>query len=286
MSAGSGVARAKSAETDEEARRFRLGLARAYGGAVIFALPVMMTMELWWLGFYMNRWRLLVYILAVVPLLVGLSRLSGIRETYRWRDDVIDALVAISVGATSSAAVLMLMSIIGSGMTTDEVVGKIALQSLPAAIGALVAQSEFGSQSEEEERRKQESGYAGELFLMLVGAIYLGLTVAPTEEMILIAYRMSDWHAIALLLASLLAMHAIVYAVEFRGQAAMPGDVSAFRVFLRFTVVGYAIVLLASLYMLWVFGRTDGVSPHEVLAAAVVLGLPGSLGAAAARLII
>jgi uncharacterized membrane protein len=28
------------------------GLARGLGGAILFALPLLMTMEMWWLGFY------------------------------------------------------------------------------------------------------------------------------------------------------------------------------------------------------------------------------------------
>jgi hypothetical protein len=32
-------------------------LARAAGGAILFSLPIMMTMEMWWLGMYMQSKR-------------------------------------------------------------------------------------------------------------------------------------------------------------------------------------------------------------------------------------
>jgi hypothetical protein len=32
-------------------RVFLVGLGRAFGGALIFSLPMLMTMEMWWLGF-------------------------------------------------------------------------------------------------------------------------------------------------------------------------------------------------------------------------------------------
>ena len=35
------------------------GLARAFGGAILFCLPLLMTMEMWALGFEMDRFRLL-----------------------------------------------------------------------------------------------------------------------------------------------------------------------------------------------------------------------------------
>jgi hypothetical protein len=37
-----------------EDRKFLIGLARAFAGAVLFAISLFMTMEMWWLGFYMH----------------------------------------------------------------------------------------------------------------------------------------------------------------------------------------------------------------------------------------
>ena len=56
--------------------------------------------------------------------------------------------------------------------------------------------------------------------------------------------------------------------------------------FLRFTVVGYAIALVISAYLLWTFGRFDATGWEERITAVVVLGFPATVGAAAARLIL
>jgi uncharacterized membrane protein len=56
--------------------------------------------------------------------------------------------------------------------------------------------------------------------------------------------------------------------------------------FLRFTVVGYALALLVSAYVLWTFGRYDSGAFGVHVMEAIVLGFPAALGAAAARLII
>jgi len=74
--------------------------------------------------------------------------------------------------------------------------------------------------------------------------------------------------------------------VDFRGRPELPDTATFWSLFLRFTVVGYGCVLIISLYLLWSFGRTAGTSPEEILSAAVVLGFPGAIGAAAARLIL
>ena len=70
------------------------------------------------------------------------------------------------------------------------------------------------------------------------------------------------------------------------GQHAAPEGMGFWTLFLRFSVVGYALVLLTSLYILWTFGRTDETAFGPILMATIVLALPGALGAAAARLIL
>ena len=72
---------------------FARGLARAYGGAIIFSLPLMMTMEMWSLGSAMEPLRLGLLTLLLVPMLVGLSHVAGFEPTFEWRDDLLDALV-------------------------------------------------------------------------------------------------------------------------------------------------------------------------------------------------
>jgi uncharacterized membrane protein len=51
-------------------------------------------------------------------------------------------------------------------------------------------------------------------------------------------------------------------------------------------MVAYALALLVSLYVLWSFGRSDGLAFGELLMQTVVLGFPAAIGAAAARLIL
>ena len=121
---------------------------------------------------------------------------------------------------------------------------------------------------------------------MATGALFLSLNVAPTEEMVLISYKMTPWHALALAGVSLLLMHAFVYSLGFQGHAEVPEGVHWSGVFMRYTVVGYALCLVISGYILWTFGRTTGLSLEASVMAIVVLAFPASIGAAAARLIL
>jgi putative integral membrane protein (TIGR02587 family) len=288
--AGDGAEREEGRE-----RRFAVGLARAFGGATIFALPMLMTMEMWYLGFYMERGRLALLLVLQFPLLVGLSYLSGFEPTFELVEDAVDACVALAVGYASAVVVLTLFGAVAPGMSLDEVVGKIALQAVPASIGALLAQSTFGGhtdgergESGEDGRRERRHGgsYWWELFLMAVGALFLAFNVAPTEEMILIGYMMHPWQVVALAGLSLAAMHAFVYAVGFHGQESLPAGQSAWSAFARLTLVGYGLALAVSAYVLWTFGRFDGSAAGPMVVTTVVLAFPAAIGAAAARLIL
>jgi putative integral membrane protein (TIGR02587 family) len=282
----SGKARAGSGSRQDGNGRFAIGLARACGGAILFSLPLLMTMEMWWLGFYMNSSRFAILLLVLIPLLIGLSHFAGFEETHSHIDDVLDAFVAYAVGFVTAGAMLLLFGVLESGMTVRDIVGKLSLQVVPGSIGALLAQSQLGGKKAEE--REQENGptYGGEIFLMAVGALFLGLSVAPTEEIFLIGYMMTSWQAVALVCLSLLGMHAFVYGVEFHGQHQLPEDSSHAKAFLHFTVVGYAIALLMSAYLLWTFGRIEGLVLEEIVKVTIVLGFPAAIGAAAARLIL
>jgi putative integral membrane protein (TIGR02587 family) len=263
---------------------FGLGLGRALGGAVVFSLPLLMTMEMWWLGFYMSRLRLALLLSVLIPFLTVLSHYRGFEKTVGWIDDFLDAFVAFGVGFAAAAVTLPLFGVLRGGMPLDETVGKLALQAVPGSIGALLARSQLGGRDEQE--REVRESYGFEIFLMAVGGLFLAFNVAPTEEVEVIAVRISPWQALALMALSLAAMHAFVYYLEFRGAHEIPERASGMGLFFRYTVTGYAVCLLVSLYVLWTFGRTDGAAVRQTLSMALVLSFPASLGAASARLIL
>jgi len=263
---------------------FWVDFARAMAGALIFSFPLLMTMEMWWLGIYLDRFRLAVFIAALLPILIGLSRYSGFRKTTGWYDDIVDGFVAFGAGMITAAAFLSVFAILQKEMAIDEVLGKVAILAVPASMGAIVASKLLGKT--ENPRERARAGYGGEFFIMLSGALFLAFNVAPTEEMILIAYKMTTWHTLVLVLLTLLIMHGFVYALGFRGEHRDRNDPPQWHLLLAFTVTGYVLALLASACVLWTFGRFDAVSFDNMLKTTVVLAFPAGFGAAVARLVI
>jgi putative integral membrane protein (TIGR02587 family) len=268
-----------------EDRAYAVGLARAFAGAVIFSLPLLMTMEMWWFGFYLDRTRLLVFALANFAVLVGLSRVAGFEETHSRLEDVLDAFAAYAVAVVASAVVLLLIGVIEPGMPAGEIAGKIAVQAVPASFGAMIANKTLGEGEDEDETERWRGTYRGQLFLMLAGALFLSFNVAPTEEMVLIAYRMTPWHGLAVVLLSILLLDLLVYSVGFSGQKAR-GEGGLVAVLMHYTLAGYAIAVAVSLFVLWVFGRTEGAGLPQIAMMVAVLAFPGSIGAAIARLVV
>lgn len=264
-------------------RELILGLGRAFGGSLLFSLPILMTMEMWRFGAVLPPLRIAVFVAVTLPLLVVLARSLGFRDEsgMSWIDQVADGFVAYGVGVVTATSVLALLGLLG-GRAPMEIVGIVAIESVPASIGAVIARGQFGSGPARGELGG--TSYPAEILLMAVGAGVFAFNVAPTEEVLLIATRIEPLQGVLLAVVTMAVMHAVVYVVGFRGQhrSQAPG----WSVFFGFTLVGYATALLVVFWLLWVFGRTTEATFSVVLLEMVVLGVPAGLGAAAARLIL
>jgi putative integral membrane protein (TIGR02587 family) len=262
---------------------FVLDLVHDFGGAILFSFPLLMTMEMWWLGFYMDRLQLALLLTLAFIMILGLSYFEGGEETIEI--ELLDALVACATGYTVAAGMLLVFGIIKPGMSADEIVGKISLHAIPCSIGAILARRQLNIEETEKEKRRKE-GYGAKLFLMSVGSIFLAFQLAPTEEMVLIGHMMTGWHAAALAMISLCIMQAFLCSIETGRRKSIFTADFFWGIFIRFTIVGYALALFISIYILWTFGRLEGMSVSEVIMATLVLGFPAALGASAARLIL
>lgn len=310
------------AEKKNPTKEFFIGLARAFAGAIIFSFSIVMTSEMWWLGFTMARHRLAIFILLSIPNLILLAYFIGYKKTVSFKDAAISAFVAMFVGYTTAAIFLFTFGLVDFGMSANEILGKVTVQGFTAAFGALFAQSQLGTRDKKSKKEKQDDknsdkneeksersdkksddknsgsdsdaerlipkeSYFAKLFLMSVGAIFLAMNPAATIEMPLIAYKMMDWQFIFLAFLTLFLMHGFVYSFKFRGQGdRIPDNASSWSLFLRYTVVGYAIALGVSAFSLWAFGTLDGLSWEEMVKVMLVLGFPAGLGAAASRIIL
>lgn len=260
------------------------GLGRAVIGAALFALPLFMTMEMWQFGFGIDRARLIALLLAALPLLVGLSYFAGFERAFGLTDHLLDVFAALAIAAITGGLILLLFGVVAPHQPLSEIAGKIALVTAPAAMGALLVDKQLNDDRDDGDIAPRS--YLARLFIMLTGALFIAFNVAPTEEMILIAFQISAWQAIALVIASLLVLHALLFWVDLPGREARRGGGGFVSILIRYSFAGYALCALASLALLWVFGRTDGVALEEIAEFVAVLSFPAVWGAGLANLVV
>ena len=269
--------------------------ARGAGGALLVGTPLLLTMEMWWSGFAIPPQRILLFYLANFVVLLALEHYSGFREEGSFLEEVIDAIEALGIGTVVAAIMLYVTAVIDDGLGAGAVLRTIILESIPLSIGASVAISLLGGDAESEwngdelraKRERREAGFWGTQAIGVAGALYFGFNVAPTEEPMTIGLRMTWWHTIVLLLVSLAVVHAILYAVGFRGSERLPEGHGWWRSLVGLGSVTYTVAALVALFLLWVFGR---IGPDTGFFAAlqmtIALAFVTSLGSAAGRLII
>lgn len=243
-------------------------------------MPLLMTAEIWWAAFTMPPWKVLLFFLLNYPVLVILENYSGFREDFSWFDELEDALVATGIGLLVSAAILSIFNLVNAAMSAREIVGRIVLESIPISIGVSVAISQLGKESPDSQRRKKKEGFWGHIAVAIAGSIYFGFNVAPTLEPLMLGIAMEWWQTLLLLALSIGQVYAILYALEFKGSA---DKESLFG----YTFSIYAVSLLVSAYLLWIFGTISGdTGAAAAIQTTVALGYAASLGAAAANLIL
>ena len=277
------------ADATSSSADYALALARGFGGAVLFAFPLLMTMEMWWLGFYMDPTRLLIFLILNFATVFGLGWFVGFERSATLRDLFLEACAAYGIGIVASTVMLAIFGILQAGMGASELVGKVAIQTIPASLGATLARKQLAvdteGEAEREDRREERAGYPGQLFLMAAGALYVSFNVAPTQEMLVIAFKMTPIRTAALVMLSIASLHAFVYSVGFKGQEPQR-EMSPLRVFVAYTLAGYGVALCVSVYVLWTFDGFEGISEPQIAALVAVMGFPAALGAAVARLVV
>ncbi|MBE9188876.1 TIGR02587 family membrane protein [Gloeocapsopsis crepidinum LEGE 06123] len=277
---------------------------RGIAGGLLFSLPLLYTMEVWWAGFITHPLRLLIYVLATFSLLLGYNRYGGLRRSASPLEVAIDSVEEMGLGLIIAAIFLWLLGRITAEMTLNEIAGKIIIEAMTVAIGVSVGTAQLGGGEGKQQTdsgmksnsslddpdptpflTKSNGDFGGQLTIALCGAVLFAANVAPTEEIIQIAVESNSWRLVGFAFVSMLLGAMILFYSNFTGTQRFSKKRGIVNVIYG-TVVTYAIALVASAAILWFFGRFDNMSLITCLAQTVVLGLAATLGASAGRLLL
>lgn len=271
---------------------------RGIAGGLIFSIPLLYTMEVWWTGFIVEPGRLMGYIGVTFLLLLGYNRFAGLRSDASWVEVMIDSVEEMGIGLVVSVVVLWLLGRFTFDTEVPELLGKVIVEGMTVAIGVSVGTAQLSSSGggDDDSDKGMEGDDAGgesdsnidfptQVTIAICGAVLFAMNVAPTDEVMMVAVEISHAQIIGLALMSIALGISILYYIDFAGSSRFVGGGGHLRA-LSGGVIMYAIALGAAAVMLWFYGHFDGVALPTKIAQLVVLGVVSTLGASAGRLLL
>ncbi|MBW4580426.1 MAG: TIGR02587 family membrane protein [Tildeniella nuda ZEHNDER 1965/U140] len=273
-------------------------LVRGACGGFLFGIPLLYTMEVWWIGSMAQPPRIMMAIAGTFIAVFWLNRTEGFRKTRRSRpyEAFTDTIEAMAIGVACSALVLTLLRELTFDVPLRESLGKVIFESVPFALGVALASQFLGdtrdvaSQPSDESQPQTDASDAlnatlADIGATLIGAIVIGFNISPTDEISMLAAAVSAPWLLGIIAASLLISYGIVFEAGFSDQRKRRQQQGIFQRPLSETVMSYLVSLAAAMMMLWFFQRLTLSDPWTMwLEQTLLLGLPATIGGAAGRL--
>lgn len=277
---------ARSTSFSPRSRRVPLGeeTLRDLGGALLFGVPLVYTMEIWWLGETSS--------LAAL----GWMTLLGAFVSGAIRYAVIGALgptgallAGMRCTAMSLALALGLATVIGVvmvGDTVNLVLGETAAIGIPLALGAALGAVLFRGASARDGAggSGDSSPLTRDLLASALGALFIALPIAPTGEIPTIASMTDTWRIASSVPVCLALSYVILIASGFlqhRGGLRSSSPGAPVLAVCTVTAVGF----LVAAALLFAFGVLDtSSSPTQLVRDVAALSIPAVIGASAGRL--
>jgi putative integral membrane protein (TIGR02587 family) len=265
----------------------------------LFGIPLLYTMEVWWIGSYAAPLQMLIALLTNFVVVFLLIRTEGFRGNVdtKIRDAVMDSIETLAIGFICTALTLVLVRQIDLNTSTNEAVGKIIFESVPFTLGVAVANSFLSGDRRRDTNTPKSSSLQSksaeinntlaDVGATSIGALFIAFAIAPTQEVPMLASAMTPPWLLATIVASLLISYGIVFVAGLTNQARRYQQKGLFHRPINETLVAYIISLMAGLLMLWFFHQLSLDDPWTLwLSHAIVLGLPATIGGAAGRLVV
>jgi putative integral membrane protein (TIGR02587 family) len=280
-------------------------LQRGAAGGFLFGIPLLYTMEVWWIGSAVEPPIMLAAIAATLVVVFALTLTAGFRQVRATTclKAFGDTLNAVAIGFVSATLMLVLLQEITLQTQLRESLGKIIYEGIPFALGAALAnqflQPADNDHDSSEATNASSPSQALQSFFpennldetladigaTLVGALIVAFSIAPTEEVPTLVGAIQGGWLLTIIVASLLISYMIVFQANFTRQRQRQMQQGLFQSPLSETIVSYLVSLGAAAVMLGFFQQITWSTPWAVsFRYILVLGLPATIGGAAGRL--
>ncbi|MGL5944102.1 MAG: TIGR02587 family membrane protein [Waterburya sp.] len=289
-------ARPNQVQWQEEVRDIISGAS----GGFLFAVPLLYTMEVWFIGSHVQPPILLSVLLSIFVIILLLNKIEGFRPkaSKNLREAIAESIETIAIGIVCTGLILVILRRIDFQTPLTETLGQIIFESVPFSLGVAFSRSLLSGDAEVDldQNNQKPSPTAdkrqiiwrdtlADFIATIMGAVFVSISIAPTDEVVMLAASSSPIELIILMAASLYISYGIVFAAKFTNYRKRRQQQGIFQSPQSETITSYLISLVAGMVMLWFFQQLTFDDPWFIwLRYGIILGFPASIGGAAGRL--
>ena len=268
-------------------------------GGFLFGIPLIYTMEVWFIGSYVQP-AILLSILAITFIIILLvNRIEGFRtkESETLPGAIAETIETLAIGITCALLMLVILQRIDWQTPLTEILGKIVFEGVPFSLGVAFSRSLLSGEAEVDSKQNSSKSpssnnraltwrdTSADLTATLIGALFIAFNIAPTDEVPMLAASASPLWLLLIMVISLVISYGIVFAAEFTNSDRRRQQQGLFQSPQAETVISYLVSLVAGMLMLWFFQKITFGDPWFIwLRYGIILALPASIGGAAGRL--
>lgn len=277
-------------------------LLRGIAAGLIFGMPLLFTMEIWYAGKSYHPLKTGLILLITIFINIGFSYFAGLRQknsSAKILEAIDDGLCSILLGFVSAVLILALIGKINFNVFEHAAqLGMVILEACLISIGISFTNFKFKEISDRKtalaladhmpfsDESLQLKKDLNDLAATVAGALIFSFNMAPTEEIVSIAAGLNGWQLLLLLGMELVFCYIILYASGLEKNPIYEKD-SFFQKPWVETIMATSIGLIVSMLLVQLIGhKTIYLHDPHFLAVSVTLGLPAVIGGAAGRIII
>jgi putative integral membrane protein (TIGR02587 family) len=269
-------------------------------GGFLFGIPLLYTMEVWFIGSDIEPPILLSSLAVTFTIVLLLNQIEGFRpqENVNILENIAETIETLAIGMTCAALMLIVLQEINGQTSLSEALGKIVFEGIPFSVGVAFSRSllsrgaetdsDNNNQSVSQSSKQQAIVWkhtVSDLVAAMIGSLFVSFSIAPTDEIDMLAASASSGWLLIIMLVSLLISYGIVFASKITNYQNRLTQSGIFQSPKSETIISYLISLLTGILIMWFFHKLTFSDPWFMwLRHGIVLGLPACIGGAAGRL--
>jgi putative integral membrane protein (TIGR02587 family) len=229
-----------------------------------------------------------------------LNQIEGFRpqKNITILEDIAETIETLAIGMTCAALMLIVLQEINGQTSLSQALGKIVFEGIPFSVGVAFSRSLLSRGAETDSDNNNQSvsqsskqqaivwkDTVADLIAAMIGSLFVSFSIAPTDEIDMLAASASSGWLLIIMLASLLISYGIVFASKITNYQNRLKQSGIFQSPKSETIMSYLVSLLIGMLIMWFFHKLTFSDPWFMwLRHGIVLGLPACIGGAAGRL--